>query len=114
MNMSEVVVLVSLVARPGMESDAEEFLGDLLAPTHVEEGCVLYSLHRGIDEPTRFAFVERWASRELLERHMASEHIQTALGRVDELFSEGPDIKLYDSVPGGATDKGSLAGTPAG
>lgn len=112
--MSEVVVLVSLVARPGKEPEGEKFLAELLAPTHEEEGCLLYSVHRGVDDPLLFAFVERWASRELLERHMASPHIKGAMERVGEFFSQGPQILLYDAIPGGAADKGSIAGHAAG
>ena len=108
--MSEVVVLVNLVARPGKEAEGEQFLNELLAPTHAEPGCLLYALHRAVDDPQRIAFVERWESRELLEQHMASEHIQDALNDVGSYFSEGPEITIYEALPGGHSDKGSLAG----
>jgi hypothetical protein len=35
------------------------------------------------------------------------------MSRVDEFFTEGPDIVVYDAIPGGDVDKGSIAGTPA-
>jgi quinol monooxygenase YgiN len=111
--MSEVVVIASFIAQPGKEPEAEKFLWDLLATTHDEEGCMLYALHRGIDDPRRIAYVERWESRPLLEQHLASEHIQTALARVDEFFASAPDIIYYEAIPGGATDKGSIAGHAA-
>ena len=109
-HMSEVVVLVTLVARPGKESEAQRFLWDLLEPSHKDAGCLLYAVHRAADDPRRFAFVERWESRELLEQHIATEHIQTAMSRVDEFFTEGPHIVVYDAIPGGDVDKGSIAG----
>jgi quinol monooxygenase YgiN len=112
--MSEVVVLVTLVARPGKESEAEKFLWDLLEPSHKDAGCLLYAVHRAVDDPRGFAFVERWESRELLEQHIATEHIQTAMSRVDEFFTEGPDIVVYDAIPGGVVDKGSIAGHAGG
>jgi quinol monooxygenase YgiN len=112
--MSEVTVLVTLTARPGKESAGEAFLSDLLAPTHEEAGCLLYALHRAVDDPQRIAFVERWESRELLEQHMASDHIKDAIERVREYFSEGPEIVVYEAIPGGETAKGSLAGHAGG
>lgn len=111
--MSEVVVLVSLTAHPGKEDEAERLLMDLLGPTHVEDGCILYSLHRAADDPQRFAFVERWASRELLETHMGSAHIARAMEEVPKYFSAGPEIVVFEPLPGGVEDKGSLAGNAA-
>lgn len=107
--MSEVIVIGTLVAKPGKEAEAEKLLTDLLEPSHREEGCILYALHRGIDAPRLFAFVERWATRELNEKHLTSEYFQSQLKLVPELFSEGPNVTYYEAVPGGDPEKGSLA-----
>jgi len=107
--MSEVVVVGSFTARPGKEAEALEAFSALVEPTHGEEGCILYALHQGADDPTRLAFVERWASRQALDDHLASPHIRAVLARVDELFADGGDIVVYDAVPGGEESKGSLA-----
>ncbi len=107
--MSEIVVVGSLKARPGKEDEADGVLAGLVAPTHAEAGCILYAMHRGVDDPARFAFVERWESRQNLDDHLASPHIAALLERVDELFAEAPDIVVYDAQPGGETRKGALA-----
>lgn len=107
--MSEIVVVGSLKARPGKEDETREALDGLVAPTHAEDGCILYSLHQGVDDKTRFAFVERWASREHLGAHLAGPHIAAVLERADELLSEPPDIVVYDALPQGESRKGSLA-----
>jgi quinol monooxygenase YgiN len=112
--MSEVVVVASFAARPGQEQEAEKFLWDLLATTHAEAGCLLYALHRGLDDPSRIVYVERWESRTLLERHLHSEHIQAALARVSDFFSADPDIVYYEAIPGGDAAKGTIAGHAAG
>ena len=107
--MSEIVVVGSFTAKPGKEADAAAALRALMVPTHAEEGCILYALHQGADDSRRLAFVERWASRESLDAHLASPHVQEVLARVDELFSDGGDIVVYEAVPGGERRKGSLA-----
>lgn len=112
--MSEVVVLVNLTAHPGKEEEAEQLLKGLLGPTHAEEGCILYSVHRAADDPQQFAFVERWASRELLETHMGSDHISRAMEELPEYFSAGPEIVIFQPLPGGQENKGSLAGNASG
>jgi quinol monooxygenase YgiN len=107
--MSEVVVVGSFTAEPGREAEAEETFRALLEPTHGEDGCILYALHRGVDDPRRLTFIERWASREALEAHLASPHIAAALARATELFGESGDITVYEPVPGGQERKGSIA-----
>ena len=81
----------------------------LVEPTHREEGCILYALHQGVDDPRRLAFVERWASRELLDSHLASAHVQEVLTRVEELFGDSGEIVVYAPLPEGETGNGSLA-----
>jgi quinol monooxygenase YgiN len=107
--MSEIVVVGSFTAQPGKEAEAAEAFKALMEPTHREEGCILYALHQGMDDPRRLAFVERWASREALDAHLASAHIQEVLARVDELFGGSGDIVVYEPLPGGDAQKGSLA-----
>jgi quinol monooxygenase YgiN len=111
--MSEVVVVGSFVVREGKEPEALEAFEALVEPTHEEDGCILYALHRGNDDPRRLAFVERWESKQLLDAHLESDHVKGVLGRFDELFESG-DIVVYDAVPGGQEKKGSLAAHAGG
>jgi quinol monooxygenase YgiN len=112
--MSEIVVVGSFTAQEGKEEQATEAFEALMAPTHDEEGCILYALHRGADDPRRLAFVERWASREALDAHLASPHIQEVLSRAPDLFADGGDIVVYEARPGGHMTKGSIAAHAAG
>ena len=43
--------------------------------TRREDGCLAYDLHQSVTEPDRFVFVERWTTREALERHFNTEHL---------------------------------------
>ena len=109
--MAEIVVVGSLKARPGKEDETRAALLSLVEPTHGEQGCIVYAMHQGVDDPERFAFVERWSSKEDLEAHLGSAHIAALLERADELLAEPPDIVVYDAVPGGDASKGRLAAT---
>ncbi|MFZ0384405.1 MAG: putative quinol monooxygenase [Solirubrobacteraceae bacterium] len=112
--MSEIVVVGSFTAKAGMEEEAVAAFEALLEPTHGEQGCILYALHRGAEDPRRLAFVERWESAELLEAHLASDHVQAVLARAPELFDGDGDIVVYEALPGGERVKGSLADHAAG
>ena len=111
--MSEVVVVGAFTARDGKESEAEDAFKALVDPTHAEDGCILYALHRGNDDPRKLAFIERWESREKLDAHLESDHVKDVLTKVDDLFSSA-DITVYDAVPGGQEKKGSLAAHASG
>ena len=108
--MSEVVVVGSFKAEPGKEAEAFEAFQALVEPTHAEDGCILYALHQGSDDPSRLAFVERWESSEHLDAHMATEHLRALTARMPELLSEAPDIVAYLPLPAGDPAKGTLAG----
>lgn len=108
--MAEIVVVGSLKARPGKEDATRDALGALVIPTHAEDGCILYALNQGVEDKTRFAFVERWASKEQLDAHLGSAHIAAVLAQADELLAEPPDIVVYEAWPLGEDAKGSLAG----
>ena len=112
--MPEVVVVGSFTAREGKEAEARDAFEALLGPTHAEPGCTLYALHQGADDPRRFAFIERWASREELDAHLKSPHVGQLLTRVEELFGDSADIVAYEPVPGGEPRKGDLAAHAGG
>lgn len=107
--MPEVVVVGSFSAKPGKEAEAVEAFKALVEPTHREEGCILYALHQGVDDPRRLAFIERWASRELLDIHLESAHVRNVLERIEEIFGDSAEIVVYEPLPCGETKKGSLA-----
>ncbi|NYJ01994.1 quinol monooxygenase YgiN [Nocardioides thalensis] len=111
--MSEVIVVASFVAKPGREGELEKFLADLLDETHQEPGCLLYALNRGLTDPSRLVYVERWENLELLTDHLNSDHIQTALAEVGTYLAQDPDIVYYEEAPGGHADKGSISGHAA-
>lgn len=107
--MSEVVVTGSFTVNPGKEEEALEAFKALVEPTHREDGCILYALHRGVDDPARLAFVERWESHEHLDAHLKSDHVSALLERAEELWGDNGEITVYDAVPAGEPKKGSLA-----
>jgi quinol monooxygenase YgiN len=107
--MSEVVVVGSFKAEPGKEAEALQAFKDLVGPTHAEDGCVLYALHQGADDPSQLAFIERWASREALDAHLKAPHVAAILERAPELFGDSGSITVYDAVPQGDAKQGALA-----
>jgi quinol monooxygenase YgiN len=109
--MAEVVVVATLVAKPDSEDEVGEMLAASIPDVHEEDGCILYALHRGAQDPATFVFVERWASADQLEVHARSPALQEALPRIAPLLTGPPQITPLIPVAAGDPAKGTLAGS---
>ncbi len=67
--MSEIAVVATIIAKPGMEDKLLEQVGTIVGPTRLEAGALQYDLHRDRDDPRRFVFFERWESEAALAAH---------------------------------------------
>jgi quinol monooxygenase YgiN len=106
--MGEVVVAASFKVRPGREQEAEEALREVARATHEEDGCLLYALHRGVDDPGRFVLLERWRSREDLDAHLQQPYVARLAATADAL-EEPAGVWFTEALPEGDPEKGALS-----
>ena len=88
-NRDLLTVIANARAKAGKEQALREALEALIEPTIKEDGFVTYALHQGADDPAVFYFYENWESAAHLEAHLATAHIATFLGVMDDLL-DGP------------------------
>jgi quinol monooxygenase YgiN len=96
--MSVITVMARVKAKPGKEGDLERAWRAAVGPSRAEPGCLGYLLHRSLQEPTLFVSVEKWASKDATERHLASTHVQEWLRQVPALVTSPPEILTYESL----------------
>ena len=75
----------------------EEFLKTiepLVTASRQDEGNVSYDF--GAVSDTDFAFIERWESQELLEKHMGTEHFQKAVAAWEPLLSSELAVRIVN------------------
>ena len=89
-------VVARLVAFPDKVAELKSLLLSIIEPTRQEAGCIKYELLQNQVDPTDFTFVEEWESAALLEQHLASTHIQTAVQQLEGLAVGPPDIRRYE------------------
>ncbi len=89
--MSIHVVAVFTV-RKGTEDVAAAALAKLIGPTVEEEGSLAYAVHQDIDDPTVFATVEHWASREAFDEHRDTPHLAECVATMGDLLVEEPRL----------------------
>jgi len=85
----KVDVVAHIQAKQGQEAAVRAVLEGFIAPTLKEDGCLRYDLFADADDPTKFTFIEEWASREALNAHGQSAHIQAGRAKMPELLA-GP------------------------
>ncbi len=71
-----IYVVAELRLKPGMADKAVAEARKVVAGTVKEDGCIFYDMHRSIHDPDKLVVVERWASREALDRHMQTPHLK--------------------------------------
>ncbi len=108
--MSEVVVVVDVVAAEGRGDAVVEAFEAVTGPTHAEQGCLLYALHRDTADPHHFVLVERWRSQEDLDAHMALPHTGElfAFAGTEGNLARPPQLSVMAGLGLGTPAKGSL------
>lgn len=106
--MAGPVVVAIFRAQEGHEATVRTALDGLVTPTHEEEGCIKYAVHRDTNDPRTFALVEVWRSQDDLDAHFTRPHMQ-GLG---DLFAEHldgtPVIHFCEPLGVGTDEKGLL------
>ena len=92
------VITISVV--PGKAADFADAFKVVQASAHQEDGCEQYELFQSLDEPDRLVLLERWASQELLDKHMEAERARpsAAMDALVALWAPGvtPQIERFD------------------
>jgi quinol monooxygenase YgiN len=97
--MSEkVTVIAHIRAKPGREQEVKQALLGLCGPTRAEHGCINYDLHQAPSDPTLFLFHENWASKNDLDAHSQSAHLQAWRKRATELLVEPTRVTLWTEI----------------
>jgi quinol monooxygenase YgiN len=88
------------IVAPGRADDFASAFTGMQATARKEEGCEQYELFQSLDEPEKLVLLERWASQELLDKHMEAERTRnrSAVDALVALWAPGitPTIERFD------------------
>jgi quinol monooxygenase YgiN len=70
--------VVTIQVAPGKAPDFASAFKSLQAIAQQEEGCEQYELFQSLDDPDKVLLLERWASQDLLDKHMEAERARNA------------------------------------
>ncbi|UUU19616.1 putative quinol monooxygenase [Streptomyces sp. DSM 40750] len=103
-----VVVVATLVAKPGQEELVEKTLKAAVPAVHAEPGCLRYALHRKAGATGEFVVVERWASQEALGAHLRGAAMREVGAALAQALAGPPQTELLDAIPAGDPDTGAV------
>jgi quinol monooxygenase YgiN len=72
----EIMILVTLQAKPGRERELEKATQEFAAATGQLKGALGSTLYRSTDDPRTFTLVERFDAQEAIQRHVASDYFR--------------------------------------
>lgn len=106
--MAEVVIVAEMALAEGRETEALEVLDELCRATHEEDGCLLYAVHRVTGDDRAVFLLEKWRSREDLDRHLASEHVAAKKAREGELFAGASRASFLEPTGFGRSEQATV------
>ena len=71
-----IVLAVNLSVKPGKEEIVAEHFRSLEAESRKEKGCLMYIVHRGVNDAREFLVYEQYTDEQALEAHRQSPHFQ--------------------------------------
>jgi quinol monooxygenase YgiN len=95
----EVVILVTLVAQPGREAELEEAVNEFAAASRLLPGMLGSEVYRSAADAAVLLIVERFADREVLSRHLASDYFRRLQAVQAEVLARPVQASFYAPVP---------------
>ena len=78
----------------------EEYLNiarEAVSETRKENGCIMYTLHQDIDDPSILTTIEEWVDEEAINQHNKNERVWKFVQELREL-RESTEINHYREV----------------
>ena len=91
-------ILAKMVAKPGKEQEAADFLKSALPLAQAEQGTIHWFALK-LDNST-FGIFDTFETEEGRQAHLSGEIAKALMAKAPDLFSEAPDIKQIDILAG--------------
>ena len=91
-----ILVIGSVLARPDGADEVARLAVEHCRRSRAEPGCIDHRVHRDVEEPLRFVFVERWADRAALDAHFAVPASGETVRALGALAAERPTIAVHE------------------
>jgi quinol monooxygenase YgiN len=94
-----IIVTGSVKARPETADDVAAACVAHVQRSRAEEGCLLHSVHRDVEDPLRFVFIEHWTDRAALAKHFEVAASLNFVTEVGAMAADRPTLEIYEAAP---------------
>ena len=63
-----------------------------------ELACLLYSLHQGHENKTKFFFYEQYKDKAAIEVHKNTQHFKTLIANTENLIAKPVVVELLETI----------------
>jgi len=95
-----LVLAVTWVANPGHENEVAAIFEQLQTASRQEPGCLMYVVHRHVDDPRRFFIYEQYRDAAALSAHRNSPHFQEYAVKALRVIGERQQGDMYRPLTG--------------
>jgi quinol monooxygenase YgiN len=92
-----ILVTGTVVARPDTEAEVARLAVEHCRRSRAEPGCLHHAVHRDVEHPLRFVFVERWESLAALQVHFRVPASVETVQALSALIAEPPTMTLFQA-----------------
>ncbi len=92
-----IMQVVYFPIQPAKKAAFIEFLTPGIEASNAEDGVGLYELVWGGPDGNTAILLEEYDSQEVLDSHLATEHVQAFLGGLPDYLSRTASIRVYDA-----------------
>lgn len=105
---SPVVVVATMLAKPGQEELVEKTMRAAIAAVHQEPGCLKYAFHRKAGTAGHFVMIEKWESADALRVHGKAPALREAGPALAEALEAAPEVLVFEPLPAGDAELGVI------
>lgn len=102
------IVIATFTPAAGHGEAVRQVLRDSIPLVHQEDGCELYALHEDVDG--RLVLIEKWASREAWQVHVAQPSVPALHASLAGLLAHDVGVAEMYATPCGTPEQGTLSG----
>ena len=95
-----MVVVAILKALEGKEEEMAKALFDIIPKVQEEDGTLVYTLHRDMNDPAKFMFYEKYKDSDALMVHSTTPHFKELFKTLKSLLAGEPEISMFTELGG--------------
>jgi quinol monooxygenase YgiN len=90
-----IIVTGSIKARPATLDEVVALSLAHVQRSRGEPGCLLHSVHRDVEDPSRLVFIEHWADADALRAHFRVPASGAFVKEAGGLAAAPPEMTIY-------------------